>query len=75
MTASFVIPAPAIPQGASPGTYAASAWVGIDGDTCGNAILQTGLDFTVDARGSVSYDGASLPFHLVYALVLTSDVM
>ncbi|KAI2640970.1 peptidase A4 family-domain-containing protein [Xylaria nigripes] len=35
---------------------AASAWVGIDGDTCGNAILQTGLDFTVDAFGEVSYD-------------------
>ncbi|KAI1825049.1 peptidase A4 family-domain-containing protein [Xylaria intraflava] len=34
----------------------ASAWVGIDGDTCGTAILQTGLDFTVDASGAVSYD-------------------
>ncbi|KAF9241639.1 peptidase A4 family-domain-containing protein [Melanogaster broomeanus] len=26
---------------------AASAWVGIDGDTCGTAILQTGVDFTL----------------------------
>ncbi|KAI1827185.1 peptidase A4 family-domain-containing protein [Xylaria intraflava] len=34
----------------------ASAWVGIDGDTCGTAILQTGLDFTVSAGGGVSYD-------------------
>ncbi|TGJ81706.1 hypothetical protein E0Z10_g7037 [Xylaria hypoxylon] len=34
----------------------ASAWVGIDGDTCGTAILQTGLDFTISASGAVSYD-------------------
>ncbi|KAI1174044.1 peptidase A4 family-domain-containing protein [Nemania sp. FL0916] len=34
----------------------ASAWVGIDGDTCGTAILQTGLDFSVSASGAVSYD-------------------
>ncbi|KAI8624765.1 peptidase A4 family-domain-containing protein [Xylariaceae sp. FL1651] len=34
----------------------ASAWVGIDGDTCGTAILQTGIDFSVSASGAVSYD-------------------
>ncbi|KAI1355347.1 peptidase A4 family-domain-containing protein [Xylaria sp. FL0043] len=34
----------------------ASAWVGIDGDTCGTAILQTGLDFSITSGGSVSYD-------------------
>ncbi|KAI1809578.1 peptidase A4 family-domain-containing protein [Poronia punctata] len=34
----------------------ASAWVGIDGDTCGTAILQTGLDFSITASGEVSYD-------------------
>jgi hypothetical protein len=34
----------------------ASAWVGIDGDTCGTAILQTGLDFSISASGAVSYD-------------------
>ncbi|TRX89670.1 hypothetical protein FHL15_009420 [Xylaria flabelliformis] len=34
----------------------ASAWVGIDGDTCGTAILQTGLDFSVTSSGAVSYD-------------------
>ncbi|KAH8167479.1 peptidase G1 [Xylaria polymorpha] len=34
----------------------ASAWVGIDGDTCGTAILQTGLDFSITSSGSVSYD-------------------
>jgi len=54
VTASFVVPTPKTPSGGS-GSYSASAWVGIDGDTCGSAILQTGVDFTVDG-GSVSYD-------------------
>lgn len=34
---------------------AGSAWVGIDGDTCQTAILQTGIDWYVDGT-SVSYD-------------------
>ncbi|KIP01483.1 hypothetical protein PHLGIDRAFT_131247 [Phlebiopsis gigantea 11061_1 CR5-6] len=34
----------------------ASAWVGIDGDTCTSAILQVGVDFTVSGS-SVTYDG------------------
>lgn len=34
---------------------AASAWVGIDGDTCSSAILQTGIDFYVDGS-TISYD-------------------
>ncbi|KAG8159839.1 hypothetical protein KVR01_010476 [Diaporthe batatas] len=34
---------------------AGSAWVGIDGDTCQTAILQTGIDWYVDGS-SVSYD-------------------
>ncbi|KAJ0122377.1 protease acp1 [Diaporthe amygdali] len=34
---------------------AGSAWVGIDGDTCDTAILQTGIDWYVDGT-SVSYD-------------------
>ncbi|KAJ5892391.1 peptidase A4 family-domain-containing protein [Penicillium tannophilum] len=34
---------------------AASAWVGIDGDTWSDAILQTGVDFIVEG-GQVSYD-------------------
>ncbi|KAI1822454.1 peptidase A4 family-domain-containing protein [Xylaria intraflava] len=34
----------------------AAAWVGIDGDTCNHAILQTGVDFSVDGSGQVSYD-------------------
>ena len=33
----------------------ASAWVGIDGDTYGNAILQTGIDFTRTSSGT-TYD-------------------
>ncbi|KAF8843005.1 hypothetical protein BDN67DRAFT_253938 [Paxillus ammoniavirescens] len=48
VTGTFTVPTPT-------GSGAASAWVGIDGDTCGNAILQTGVDFTVSG-GSVSYD-------------------
>jgi len=42
VTSTFVVPTPSGSSGSS-----ASAWVGIDGDTCGNAILQTGVDFTV----------------------------
>ncbi|KAI3397178.1 hypothetical protein diail_11152 [Diaporthe ilicicola] len=34
---------------------AGAAWVGIDGDTCGTAILQTGIDWYVEGS-SVSYD-------------------
>ncbi|KAI0396533.1 peptidase A4 family-domain-containing protein [Xylariaceae sp. FL0594] len=32
-----------------------SAWVGIDGDTCGTAILQTGIDFSISASGTPSF--------------------
>ena len=49
MTGTFTVPTPS-------GSGAASAWVGIDGDTCETAILQTGVDFTVSG-GEVSYDG------------------
>jgi len=56
VTGTFVVPTPKKPSGGSSSTtYSASAWVGIDGDTCQTAILQTGIDFNV--RGtSVSYD-------------------
>ena len=37
--------------------------MGIDGDTCGTAILQTGVDFTVSGS-SVSYDGMCAPLCL-----------
>ena len=44
------------PTGGSSDTqYAASAWVGIDGDTAQNSILQTGVDFYVE-NGEASYD-------------------
>jgi len=48
VTGTFTVPTPS-------GDGAASAWVGIDGDTCDTAILQTGVDFTSDG-GEVSYD-------------------
>ena len=66
MTATFTVPDPKFPSGADSGMYAASAWVGIDGDTCGNAILQTGIDFTID-NGQVSYDGMALPFRSTFS--------
>ncbi|KAH9940060.1 aspergillopepsin [Epithele typhae] len=54
VTGTFTVPSPKEPSGGS-GEHSASAWVGIDGDTCGTAILQTGLDFTISGS-SVSYD-------------------
>ncbi|RPD55203.1 acid proteinase [Lentinus tigrinus ALCF2SS1-7] len=54
VTGTFTVPTPREPSGGS-GTHSASAWVGIDGDTCGNAILQTGIDFTVSGS-STSFD-------------------
>lgn len=48
VTAEFTVPTPRTPPGGSHnGLYCASAWVGIDGDTCTSAILQTGIDFCV----------------------------
>jgi hypothetical protein len=56
VTGTFVVPTPKEPSGGSSSTeYSASAWVGIDGDTCQSAILQTGVDFNVQGS-SVSYD-------------------
>ncbi|KAM5540679.1 hypothetical protein V8D89_005710 [Ganoderma adspersum] len=54
VTGTFTVPTPKEPSGSS-GAHYASAWVGIDGDTCGTAILQTGVDFNVNGN-SVSYD-------------------
>ena len=64
VTATFTVPTPKEPSGAS-GSHAASAWVGIDGDSCDNAILQTGVDFTVSGS-SVSFDGGSSLLLLLY---------
>jgi len=56
VTGTFTVPTPAEPSGGSARTsYASSAWVGIDGDSCETSILQTGLDFTID-NGKVTYD-------------------
>jgi len=59
VSATFTVPNPTIPTdigSTDDSSYAASAWVGIDGDTYSTAILQTGVDFTVSSSGEVSYD-------------------
>lgn len=49
VTGTFTIPTVKEPSGGSSNTeYGASAWVGIDGDTCESAILQTGVEFLVE---------------------------
>ncbi|ESZ92048.1 acid protease 1 [Sclerotinia borealis F-4128] len=48
VTGSFVAPSPST-------AGSGSAWVGIDGDTCGAAILQTGIDWT-KSGSSITYD-------------------
>lgn len=59
VTGTIVVPTPS--AGSSGGIkaalegYCASAWVGIDGDTCDTAILQTGVDFCYE-DGDVSFD-------------------
>jgi len=56
VTGTINVPTPKVPTGGSSGTeYSVSAWVGIDGDTCTSAILQTGIDMTVQG-GEVVYD-------------------
>ncbi|KAJ5244069.1 hypothetical protein N7489_004165 [Penicillium chrysogenum] len=56
VTGEFTVPKPKLPSDASSGEQScASAWVGIDGDTCSSAILQTGIDFCIQG-GEVSYD-------------------
>lgn len=56
VSAQFVVPTPSAPSGGGSGEYSASAWVGIDGDTYGNAIWQSGVDFSISADGSLSFD-------------------
>ncbi|KAJ5185612.1 Concanavalin A-like lectin/glucanases superfamily [Penicillium cf. griseofulvum] len=56
VTGQFTVPTPKLPAGVSSSEqYCASAWVGIDGDTCSTAILQTGIDFCIQGS-QVSYD-------------------
>lgn len=55
VTGTFTVPTVAEPKGGSSSTaYSGSAWVGIDGDTCQTAILQTGMDFTIQ-NGETTY--------------------
>ncbi|KAE9396567.1 hypothetical protein BT96DRAFT_958149 [Gymnopus androsaceus JB14] len=54
VTGTFTVPTPKSTGGSS--EQCASAWVGIDGDTCETAILQTGVDFCVEGT-EVSFDG------------------
>ncbi|KAJ3732861.1 glutamic protease [Lentinula guzmanii] len=49
VTGTIVVPTPSGTNGSG------SAWVGIDGDTASQSILQAGIDFTVQG-GKVSYD-------------------
>lgn len=56
VTGTFTIPDISLPSGGDESTYySASAWVGIDGDTCETSILQTGVDFNYE-DGEVSFD-------------------
>ncbi|KAK6000701.1 hypothetical protein QM012_003426 [Aureobasidium pullulans] len=56
VTGTFTIPRVTVPSGGSSRTlYSASAWVGIDGYSCESAILQTGVDFSIQG-GAVTYD-------------------
>ncbi|KAK4864001.1 hypothetical protein LT330_010211 [Penicillium expansum] len=55
VSGEITVPIPRLPNDANSYTnYCASAWVGIDGDTCSTAILQTGIDFCIQG-GSTSY--------------------
>ncbi|KAJ4413544.1 hypothetical protein N0V82_008482 [Gnomoniopsis sp. IMI 355080] len=53
-----LVTVPSVSAGTSSGSSSyscASAWVGIDGDTCDTAILQTGIDFCVE-NGETVYE-------------------
>jgi hypothetical protein len=51
VSGEITVPVPQLPSKADPSiSYCASAWVGIDGDTCTTAILQTGLDFCIQGN-------------------------
>lgn len=62
VTGTFTVPTLSA-SGASGSSL--SVWVGLDGYTCDTAILQTGIDLTVN-NGSVSYDGTDEYFSLTY---------
>ncbi|KAH6990142.1 putative aspergillopepsin [Ilyonectria destructans] len=54
VTGTVTVPKPSIPSGGSSRTtYYASAWVGLDGDTCETAILQTGIDVGIQGTSYI----------------------
>jgi hypothetical protein len=55
VSGQLVVPTPAAPAGGRNGDYSAAIWVGIDGDTYGNAIWQAGIDVSISG-GQVSFD-------------------
>jgi hypothetical protein len=55
VTGTFVVPGISVPAGGNSNTqYCAAAWVGIDGDTCQSAIIQTGVNLCIQ-NGQTSY--------------------
>lgn len=50
ITGTLAVPTPHAPNGS------ASVWVGIDGNTCAGAILQTGIDVHY-VNGEIFYSG------------------
>lgn len=58
VSGTFTVQRPTVPIGstATPQQgWGSSAWVGIDGSTCQSAILQTGVDMSLDQFGTPSY--------------------
>ncbi|MCJ1478619.1 hypothetical protein MMC13_007300 [Lambiella insularis] len=52
---SGIISVPSVSAGSGPGPWSGSAWVGIDGASYQKAILQTGIDFNIDAAGKQTF--------------------
>ena len=55
VSGQFVVPTPSVPPGGGSGKYSAAIWVGIDGDTYGNAIWQSGIDISI-SDSQISFD-------------------
>jgi len=56
VTGTFTIPKPTVPSGGSTRTeFCGAAWVVIDGDTCQNGLIQTGVFWCVE-NGAFSYE-------------------
>ena len=53
------MPTPRYPPGVSSGFYAAAVWIGIDGNSCQNAILQTGVEIAIDDGEVYAYGMSS----------------